>query len=117
MPTNTKEYMLNYYHTNKDKFQPKTKAYCAACDATMHRRHLAKHLRTKKHQDNVCKLAPAPERCKAELDQLTSQMATISLKIKGLKAKLKSGDFGAAPQVITIVPSEPSTSLSPLEGA
>ncbi len=61
MPTNSKEYMREYYHKNREKFLCKYSGtyYCAACDTTVARSYLKRHNRTEKHQMNIlmCKSA------------------------------------------------------------
>ena len=51
MPTNTKEYMNNYYKLNKKKFYDKNnRTFCECCKCTIQSNKFKRHLRSKKHQ-------------------------------------------------------------------
>ena len=55
MPTNSKEYMKEYYHKNREKFLCKYSGtyYCAACDVTFQSSYLNRHNKTENHKLNV----------------------------------------------------------------
>ena len=55
MPTNSKEYMKEYYHKNRENFLCKYSGthYCTACDVTFQSSYLNRHNKTEKHKLNV----------------------------------------------------------------
>lgn len=51
MPTNSREYMNKYYHSNKKKFYNKyDRTFCECCNCTIQSNKFKRHLRSKKHQ-------------------------------------------------------------------
>ena len=86
MPTNSKEYMREYYHKNREKFLCKYSGtyYCAACDITFQRSYLNRHNRTDKHKINValCTSATPAINEKETFEEIQSLRDEIKSKLK-----------------------------------
>jgi len=89
MPTNTKEYMRQYYSDNKVKYQsvyvnPKM---CAACQQVVTSRYWPRHVRTKKHLLNV-------EKAERQVEPLMLEIVRRFEEIKSLETAITSKNLG-----------------------
>lgn len=87
MVTMSKEYMRNYYLKNKEKYKGKynKEFYCEHCNSTMKMKHRSRHLKTKKHLDNV-NAAQTPS---TEAESLRQQIKELVAAVRVLEnAKL-----------------------------
>ena len=87
MPTNTKEYMRQYYSDNKVKYQsvyvkPKM---CAACQQVVTSQYWHRHVRTKKHLLNVEKSERQAEPLMLEIVRRFEEIKSLETAIKASK--------------------------------
>lgn len=83
----SKEYMRDYYLKNKDNYKGKynKEFYCEHCNCTMKMKHRSRHLKTKKHLDNV-NAAQAPS---LEAENLRKQIKELVAAVHALESTKK----------------------------
>ena len=97
MPTNSKKYMLTYYHANKDKFQCKKMMQCIACESTFKKKYQIRHEGTEKHRMNVRDLNPSTDDLKTEMDACQSEIAALVERVHHLRKVLQKSEMSEGP--------------------
>lgn len=85
----SKEYMSDYYQKNKERYAKYNYTmHCEACNTVVPRNYWHRHIKTKKHLENVCKPVPKP----ADAEQISKRLDKLNKyksKVKDYLSKIK----------------------------
>lgn len=86
MVTNSNEYMRAYYSKNKDKYRTKYNPghFCTVCNCTMKIKNRYRHVKTKKHLDNLEKMNSTEEQ---KLNEVKHQIKQLLDTVQTLEGK------------------------------
>ena len=86
MVTNSNEYMRAYYSKNKDKYRTKynPEHFCTVCNCTMKIKNRGRHVKTKKHLDNLAKMNSTEEQ---KLNEVKHQIKQLLDAVQTLEGK------------------------------